>query len=251
MQRAITTALLQTLSAGFQTNFNTAMADLANSVPIFWPELVTEIPSTALEDVFGYMKGIPGYREWIDDRYVHTLDAGDYTITSKKFELTMGVKRDDIVYDRLGIYNQTSTWYGGKARTFRDELLWPLIKAGATTIGPDGQYFYDSDHPLTDKLGNPITASNYTSGASPLWLLVAKPAGLKPFILTKQEELDFVPVFDPTNERVFMRDEFLWGSKGRFGTGCFLWQLIEARTDALTAPNFEDAFKNLSTRLGD
>lgn len=249
--RAITTTLLQTLSAGFSTKFNTAYADAANSVPIFWPELCEEVPSSSLKEIFGWMKGIPGYREWIDDRVVHMLEAADYTIESKKFELTLGVPADAIRFDTLGIYNQRATWMGSQARVFRDNLLWPVIKAGASSIGPDGQYFYDTDHPLTDKTGATITASNYTAGASPLWLLVAKPAGIKPFVLTKAMDLDFVARQDPTDPRVFDKDEFVWGSKGRFGTGYFLWQLVEASTAAFTAPNFEAAFKNLATRLGD
>ena len=251
MPKAITTATLQMMSAGYSTLFNDARADLANSVPVFWTELAEEIPSNSIEDVFGYMKGIPGYREWIDDRIIHRMEAGDYRIKSRKFELTMGVKRDDILYDNLGVYNKTAKYYGGQARVFRDELLFPLVKNGNSLIGPDGQYFYDTDHPLTDKTGATITASNWTSGAGPLWFMVAKPYGMKPFIITKQEELDFVPMFDPANERVFMRDEFLFGSKGRFGTGFFLWQLIEASKGAVSAANINAMFKALATRLGD
>jgi phage major head subunit gpT-like protein len=251
MARVITTGLLQTLSAGFSTKYNDAYADAANSVPIFWPDLVEEVPSSSLKEIFGWMKGIPGYREWIDDRVVNQLESADYTIESKKFELTLGVPADAIRYDTLGIYNSRATWMGSKARTFRDELLWPLIKNGFTQVGPDGQYFYDTDHPLTDKTGAPITASNFISGAGSAWFLVAKPGGIKPFILTKAQELDFVARQDPTDPRVFDKDEFVWGSKGRFGTGYFLWQLIQASTQPLTGPNFDAAFSALSTRLGD
>jgi phage major head subunit gpT-like protein len=247
----ITTARLQNLSAGYQTLFNDAVADLLNTVPIFWPDLALEIPSSALVDVFGYLKNLPGYREWIDDRQVFTPEAGDYQIVSKKFELTLGIPRDAIAYDRLGLYNNLAKAIGGSARTFRDELLFPLVKGGNSMVGPDGQYFYDTDHPLTDKSGNPTTASNYQSGAGPLWFVVAKPYGMKPFIITKQEELDLVTLFDPTNERVFYRDEFVWGSKGRFGAGFFLWQLIQASNAALTDVNFNAAFTALATRLGD
>lgn len=249
--RAITTSLLQTLSAGFSTMFNDALADAANGTPIFWQDLVQEVPSSSLKEVFGWMKGIPGYREWIDDRIVHQLDSADYTIESKKFELTLGVPADAIRFDTLGIYNQRAAWMGSKARTFRDELLWPMIKNGFTQFGPDGQYFYDTDHPLTDRTGAAITASNFLSGAGPAWFLVAKPNGIKPFILTKAKELDFVARQDPTDPRVFDKDEFVWGSSGRFGTGYFLWQLIQASTQALTGPNFDAAFAALATRLGD
>lgn len=249
--QAITTSTLETLNAGFSSQFNTTLADLANTVPIFWPDLAMEVPTNSLKQIFGYMKGLTGYREWIDDRVVKGLDATDYIIETKKFENTFGVKRDDILYDNLGIYNQTASWFGAKARTFRDELLFPLIKAGASTIGPDGQYFYDTDHPLTDNAGSPITASNYVSGAGPLWFITANPGGIKPFVITKAEELDFVPMIDPTNERVFFKDEYVWGSKGRFGTGFFLWQLIQAMTTPVDATNFNAAFAALATRLGD
>jgi phage major head subunit gpT-like protein len=251
VQTVITPQVLSNLNVTFSTKFNDAYSDLANQTPIWWDQLAEEVPSGTLSEVFGWMKQIPGYRKWIDDRVIHTLDSAGYTITSDKFELTMGVKRDDIVYDRLGIYTKLAGAYGAQARQFRDTLIWPLIKGGASAVGPDGQYFYDTDHPLTDINGQATTAANFTSGAGPLWFLVAKPGGIKPFIITKQEDLDFVPMTDMTDERVFSRDEFRWGSKGRFGAGYFLWQLIEASTAAVNATNFNQMFTNLSTRLGD
>jgi phage major head subunit gpT-like protein len=251
VQTVITPQVLQNLNVTFSTKFNDAYSDLANQTPIWWDQLAEEVPSGTITEVFGWMKQIPGYRKWVDDRVIHTLDSAGYSITSDKFELTMGVKRDDIIYDRLGIYTKLAAAYGAQARQFRDTLLWPLIKGGNTAVGPDGQYFYDVDHPLTDINGNPTTATNYTTGGGALWFLVAKPGGIKPFIITKQEDLDFVPMTDMTDERVFSRDEFRWGSKGRFGAGYFLWQLIEASTAAVNATNFNQMFTNLSTRLGD
>lgn len=250
-QVAITPQVLRNLNVNYSTMWNDAYADLQNSVPTFYQDLVMEIPSSSITDVFGWMKGIPGYREWVGDRQVETLDAGAYQITSKKYEKTLGINRDDIQYDKLGIYGPMFKAFGGAARTFRDELLWPLICSGATSIGPDGQYFYDVDHPLTDRNGNIQTYSNYISGANPLWFLVAQPYGLKPFILTKQEELDFVPMVDPDAPNVFFKDQYLWGSKGRMGVGYFMWQFIQAMTVDVAEPYFSQAFTALATRMGD
>lgn len=250
-QQTITPQLLQNLNVTYSSIFNDAYADLANAAPIYWQGLAEEIPSGTIEDVFGYMKGISGYRQWIGDREIETLDASGYTITSSKFEKTIGVKRDDIIYDKLGLYNARFRWMGTQARMFRDQLLWPLIAGGATGVGPDGQYFYDTDHPLTDRNGNPVTYSNYVSGDGPLWLLVARPGGIKPFILTRQEELDFVPMVEPDNPHVFFKDEYVWGSKGRFGCGYFLWQLVQAMMTPLAEPYFSEAWAALATRMGD
>jgi phage major head subunit gpT-like protein len=247
----ITPALLQNLNVTYHGLWNDTYSDLLNSVPIFWQDLAEEIPSDTIEDVFGWMKGISGYRQWIGDREIEGLDASSYTIVSKKYEKTLGIPRDNIKYDKLGLYAPMFKAFGGAARTFRDELLWPLIASGASNVGPDGQYFYDTDHPLTDSKGQTVTYSNYITGAGPLWLLVARPYGIKPFILTKQEELDFVPLVDPTAPNVFIKDEYLWGSKGRFGTGYFLWQLVQAMTTAVAEPYFSQAFTALATRMGD
>lgn len=251
MQQTITPALLQNLNVTFSSAFNDAYSDLANQTPTYWQDLAEEVPSGTITEVFGWMKQIPGYREWIDDRVIHTLDSSGYSITSKKFELTMGVKRDDIVYDKLGLYTKLATAFGAQAKQFRDTLLWPIIKAANSTVGPDGQYFFDTDHPLSDINGNPTTASNWNGGGGALWFMTARPAGIKPFIITKQEELDFVPMVDPMDERVFTRDEYRWGSKGRFGAGYFIWQLIQASTVAPDQAGINAAFAALATRLGD
>ena len=44
-------------------------------------------------------------REWIGDREIQNLSASDYTIKNKDYELTVGVDRNDIEDDTLGIYN--------------------------------------------------------------------------------------------------------------------------------------------------
>lgn len=43
-------------------------------------------------------------REWIGEREVQALAAYDYLIKNKKFEMTIGVPRDDIEDDKYGVY---------------------------------------------------------------------------------------------------------------------------------------------------
>jgi phage major head subunit gpT-like protein len=46
-----------------------------------------------------------------------------------------------------------------------EELVFSLLASGFTTACYDGQFFFDSDHPVTDADGNITMASNTGGGA--------------------------------------------------------------------------------------
>jgi phage major head subunit gpT-like protein len=65
----------------------------------------TRVPSTQKEQRYGWLGKLPNVREWIGDRVVQSISESDYSIKEKKWELTVGVDRDDIETDNLGQYS--------------------------------------------------------------------------------------------------------------------------------------------------
>jgi phage major head subunit gpT-like protein len=136
-------------------------------------QLATEVPSQHAEQHYGWMAKLPKMREWIGDRMVHNLATKTYSIANKPFELTIGVDRDDIEDDQLGIYNPAMEEMGYQARMWPDDLITEIIRAGETSTCFDGQFFFDTDHPITPADGSatftqsnllsamPLTADNY------------------------------------------------------------------------------------------
>lgn len=128
---------------------------------------------------------IPGQlarmRKWLGERVVNNLNAADFKFAVDDFEGTVEVDRNDIEDDQLGIYEPQIRDLGTQAGYLWDDLVSDADAAGETTLCYDGQYFYDTDHPVDLNntgagtqsnlfAGRALTAANYeyvrTQGAS-------------------------------------------------------------------------------------
>ena len=249
--RQITTALLNNAGTIIRTKFTDAYMDVEKKVPTFWPNIAELVPSNDLKEMYGRLSGLPGYRKWVGPREINRMSAGDYTVFNDKYELTVAISGDDLRFDKLGLRTWMSTQQGTRARQLPDTLVWAAMNAGFTTAGPDGQYFFDTDHPILDSTGGTTTASNTEGGSGAAWYLTAALPGMKPILLQEVMKPDLVEKFDPTDDRVFMNDEFVWGSKAMYGAGYFMWPLIQASKQDLTPDNFNTAYDHFTARLLD
>jgi len=126
---------LRGIYVGFNTLFNKAFEEVA---PLY-TEVATVTPSTTDSETYAWLGDIPGMREWIGDREIQNLTASDYTIKNKDFELTVGVDRNAIEDDKIGLYNPSVQMLGQSAAAHPDELIFALRAASrksATTDSP-------------------------------------------------------------------------------------------------------------------
>lgn len=142
------------------------------TTPVFYPQITTTVPSTSAKNDYTWMTSLPVMREWIGSRVVQNISQHAYSIENKLWEMTIGVKRDDIEDDNLGQYDTIAQSFGESARVHPDQLIQNLLENGETLRCFDGQYFFDTDHPLSS-VGNqsgtysnlfdntPLTAENY------------------------------------------------------------------------------------------
>ena len=96
----INSASLNALRVGFKTSFQGGLTQAQSQ----YGRVATTVPSSAKSEKYGWLGKLPRIREWIGDRLVQNLSEHDYEIKNKPFELTIGVDRDDIEDDNLGIY---------------------------------------------------------------------------------------------------------------------------------------------------
>ena len=61
-------------------------------------------------------------KEWIGEREIQNLADKAYNITNKHFEMTVGVNRDDIEDDNLGMYTLQMQQMGQSAKEHQDIL---------------------------------------------------------------------------------------------------------------------------------
>lgn len=109
-----------------------------------WAQTVT---SNSKSMVHGWLDKFPKLREWIGPRDVNNYVAQSYTLTNKKFELTMGVEVDDIDDDQYGLYAPAAEMMGMQAKEWPDDQLTPVLEAGPTSNTFDGVPFFSASHP--------------------------------------------------------------------------------------------------------
>lgn len=243
----ITTANLDALRVGFKTNFQSGLGR-ANSQ---WRRVATRVPSSSKSERYGWLGKVPKVREWIGDRVIRNLMEHDYEIKNRPFELTIGVDRDDIEDDSLGTYAPLFEEMGQSTEEHPDDLVFSLLKAGFDTKCFDGQYFFDSDHPVLLEDGSAASVANSGGGNGTPWYLLCTKRALKPIIFQDRKSFQFVAMDDPTDPNVFNRKEFVYGVDGRNNVGFGFWQMAWGSKQTLNAENYETARVALSSMKSD
>lgn len=247
----ITPTSLAALQTGFKKNFQDAFTAVRPDAD--FTKVATVIQSTSKSNTYGWLGKFPKMREWIGERVIKDMEAKGYTITNKDFEATVGVDRNDIEDDDLGLYGPLFQEMGNSAGQQPDDLTFGLLAQGRAETCYDGQYFFDTDHPSFDANGGAITVSNVdTSGAveNPYWYLLDTTRPLKPLIYQERKKPEFIAHFDPTNsDHVFKKKEYLYGVDARCNVGFGLWQMAYASNADLNGDNLDAAIEKMRTLL--
>ena len=229
-------AALSALFTGFRTLFQQAFA----AAPTFWEKVAMLVPSTTAEEHYPWLGDIAGLREWIGDRVVNALKVYDYAIRNKPFEKTIGVSRASIEDDTYGIFGPRFAMIGDAAKRHPDTLVFALLKAAFSTVCYDGQYFFDTDHPVTVN-GVTSSVSNYGGGTGTAWYLLDTSRPVKPLIFQKRKDYNLVRLDRETDPNVFMRAEYLYGVDARVNVGFGFWQMAYGSKQDLTSDSYAAA----------
>lgn len=240
-------ANLAALRVGFSTAFQGGLGQAST----MHSQVSTIVPASTKEQKYGWLGKVPNVREWIGARAVQNLAQHDYSITEKPWELTLGVDRDDIETDNLGIYTPMFTEMGQSTGAFWDMLVFELLAAGFTTACYDGQYFFDTDHPVLDEDGNVTSVANTDGGSGTPWFLLDVSRAIKPIILQRRKDFEFVSKDKPTDDNVFDNREFVYGADARGNVGFGFWQFAWGSKQTLNAANYATARAALSGMKGD
>ncbi len=243
----INRATLQAVTTGFKVIFNNAFATAASD----YEKLAMVVPSSTKQETYAWLGTTTRFREWIGDRVIQNLGTHDFTIKNKSFEDTIGVNRDDIEDDTIGVYKPLFEQLGQDAKTHPDELVFSLLKTGFAAKCYDGQYFFDTDHPVIGEDGSPVSVSNMQAGSGAPWYLLDVTKAVKPIIFQKRRDYQFVSMDQLTDEAVFSRKEYRYGADCRVNVGFGLWQVAYASKADLTADNLNAAIAAMQSLKGD
>lgn len=237
--------------AAVRTGFHTAFKNGLGQAQPQYERIATVVPATTKDQKYGWLGKVPNVREWVGPRAVQNLSQHDYQISEKPWELTIGVDRDDIETDNIGIYTPLFEEMGRSTGAFWDTLVWALLKEGFTTPCYDGQYFFDTDHPVLVADGETISVANTDGGSGTPWFLVDASRALKPIILQKRRDFTFVAKDRETDDNVFDNREFKYGADARANVGFGFWQFAWGSKQELNGTNYGTARAALSGMKGD
>ena len=153
---------LRGIYVGFNTLFNRAF----EGVTPLYTQIATTTPSTTDSETYAWLGDIPGMREWIGDREIQNLSASDYTIKNKAD--LVGVDRNAIEDDKIGLYNPSVEMLGESAAAHPDELIFSLLAGGFSEKCYDGQPFFSDAHKIgkktvTNKSTAKLTKDSYAA----------------------------------------------------------------------------------------
>lgn len=195
-----------------KTTFNNAF----DAAPSQWQETAMLVPSGSSQNDYTWLSKFPRMRKWIGDKTIKMLEAFKYTVVNDDFEATVEVDRNDIEDDNLGIYAPQAKMAGFSAKQLPDEIVADLKNNAFANKCYDGQYFYDSDHPVAGvsvaNLGTAalsaatITAARASYGAGRLAIMSFKDDEGRPLALVP-DTLEVPPALESTGKILCYNDK--------------------------------------------
>ncbi len=241
----ITPQSLQSLNQGFSAAFNMGFSGVA----LTWEIIAMRVASSTKTENYGWLKDVPGMREWVGQRQINNLEASAASLTNKTWEQTIGVNADDIADDQLGIYTTIFQMQGETVARHPNELVWSLLPTGFATKGFDGQYFFDTDHVGYNASGAEVSWSNTGAGAGAPWFLMdLSRKYMKPLIFQERMKAEFVQMNRPNDQGMFMENQAIYGAKARYVAGFGFHQLAYGSKSTLDAAAFKAARVALETQ---
>lgn len=157
--------------------------------------------------------------EWSGSRELQRLKEHGFSITEKLPNGGFRIPVPKIETNKYEGYNKSAAALGEAARRYPSKLIGQLIKEGHTRNCYDGQYFFDTDHPV----GNGVYA-NDMGGAGAAWYLFDLRSEIKPLVHQRRKEFGLKMMNADTDEGVFTDNEVRVGTDGAMAVGYGLWQ---------------------------
>lgn len=147
-----------------------------NGAQTHWQEVATKVPSTARSESYAWLGSVPRLREMKGERIPKKLLEHTYSITNVEYEASIEVSHRDLKDDQTGQYGIQAKSIGESAKVFPDELVFEtLIPNGDSELCYDGQYFFDTDHPIgetgatqSNKITTALSATSFNTARTML-----------------------------------------------------------------------------------
>ena len=222
--------------------------------PDDWKKIAKLVKSNGKSNTYEWLSQFPAFREWVGSRLHKVFKETAYTVVNRKFESTVDVQRTDIEDDNIGQYGTLAESAGQSATDLKNDLVFQALSAGFASVCYDGQYFFDTDHPVysnEDGSGVAASVSNMQAGAGAPWVLLCTKRAASPIYLQERMAAEFDSITSVQNGNVFDLDVYSFGGRWRGEAAYGFWQCAFGSKAALTADNFNAAYTAMMKFTGD
>lgn len=249
----LTQAMIDALNTSMKARFSKGLAAKDEA----WKQIAMLIASSGESNTYEWLSEFPAFKEWVGARTHKVAKETAFTVKNRKFENTLDIPRTKIEDDNYGMYGDIAESYGRSVLDLKNDLVFSMIAACFTNVCYDGQFYFDTDHPVypnEDGSGVATLVSNMQTQAVPgePWVLLCTDRAPKPFYLQERMAAEFVPKNSAVNsDGVFENDMFSYGGRWRGEAVPGFWQLAFGSKADMTVANFEAAFLAMETVKGD
>lgn len=154
---------LDAVYGNLKTTFNGALQSAVAEAT--WNQIAMRVPSSGATNVYSWLESFPKMRKWVGEKQVDNLKKNEYTVVNDDFEVTVGVKRNDMEDDNVGHYSNIAAQAGQSGAELPDQLVYELVNIGfGKGKGWDQVSFFSDAHPYSDGKKT-ITVSNKSTKA--------------------------------------------------------------------------------------
>lgn len=117
-------------------------------VQSYWQKYSMLSTSGSERKTYAWLAQLPSMKKWIGEKQLNNIAARSFEVVNDDFEQTFGLDRNKIEDDDFGIYTQSAELQGQAIARWPDEQMTAKLIAGTTQTCYDGQFFFDTDHPV-------------------------------------------------------------------------------------------------------
>lgn len=124
----------------------------------------TDVPSTTAFNTYAFMGLFPQFRKWVGARHVNELQSRAYTVRNELYEDTVALDTTLIDDGDMATVDLATRGVMSEALQLGYKLAMDALLAGPTTLGYDGQFLFDTDHPISLDATSGTQRNYYASG---------------------------------------------------------------------------------------
>lgn len=154
--------------AVLNTTVNTSYQKGYQRAPSWYQKIAMRVQSKGPLNTYAWMARLGQMRQWVGERIVNNMRSYAYQLLNLDYEFTVGMLRNDIVDDLIGVYSPMFELMGEVSAKWPDQLVKAALQAGTSQITFDAVAFFSTSHVLGSQAaqsnlfaGTALTAANF------------------------------------------------------------------------------------------